>query len=148
MAKVEHSKVRENPLKLPAVFRIVCRVVIVLAILWCWYMIAADYGYRAVSGTYTFQNDGESSTLVLRQDQSFQQDLSHDGKVEHSQGTWRRVGEGGVVFSKEFLKVRGQVVRTDGQADGKIEKRFAGFFPSIRFEPQFNGPKFNRRPFR
>ncbi len=128
--------------------RILIGIVLLAAVFWCWYMVAADYSYRAVSGTYLYQGAGESSTLVLRQDQSFQQDLNSDGKMEHAQGTWRRVGEGGVVLSKEFLKVKGQEVRSDGQADGAIEKRFAGFFPSIRFEPQFNGPKFNRRLFR
>jgi len=124
-----------------------CGVFLILAFLWCWYMVAADYSYSAVSGTYMFHDDGESSTLVLRRDQSFQQDLNRDGKMAHVRGTWRRIGEGGVVFSKEFLKVKGQEVRSDGQADGEIEKRFPGFFPSIRFEPQFNGPRFTRRLF-
>lgn len=135
-------------MKLPTSVRMGCGVVLILAFLWWWYMAAADYSYRAVSGTYLFHSDEESSTLVLRRDQSFMQDLTRYGKVEHAQGTWRRVGEGGVVLSKEFLKVKGQEVRSDGQADGQIEKRFAGFFPSIRFEPQFSGPKFNRRLFR
>lgn len=135
-------------MKLPTSVRMGCGIVLVLAFFWCWYMVAADYSYRAVSGTYLFHSDEESSTLVLRRDQSFMQDLTRNGNVEHAQGTWRRVGEGGVVLSKEFLKVKGQEVRSDGQADGQIEKRFAGFFPSIRFEPQFSGPKFNRRLFR
>lgn len=108
-------------------------------------MVAANYSYRAVAGTYLFHSDEESSTLILRRDQRFMQDLTRNGNVEQAQGTWRRVGESGVVLSKEFLKVKGQEVRSDGQADGQIEKRFAGFFPSIRFEPQFNGPRFNRR---
>ena len=135
-------------MKIPTSVQMGCGVVLILAFLWCWYMVAADYSYRAVSGTYIFHGDGESSTLVLRQDQSFQQDLNRDGRIEHVRGTWRRIGEGGVVFSREFLKVKGQEVRSDGQADGEIEKRFAGFIPSIRFEPQFSGPTFNRRLFR
>ena len=135
-------------MKISTSMRTGCGTVLILALFCYWYMVASDYGYRAVSGIYTYRGNGESSTLVLRQDQSFQQDLDRNGKVEHVQGTWRRIGEGRVVLSKEFLKVKGQEVRTDGQADGEIEKRFAGFFPSIRFEPQFNGPKFNRRPFR
>lgn len=134
-------------MKIPTSVRIGCGVVLIPAFLCCWCMAAADYSYRAVSGTHVFHGDGESSTLFLRQDQSFQQDLNRDGKIEHARGTWRRVGEGGVVFSKEFLKVKGQEVRSDGQADGEIEKRFVGFFPSIRFEPQFSGPKFNGRLF-
>lgn len=122
-------------------------IVLVLALLWCWYMVAADYSYESLSGTYMFHGDGESSTLVLWKDQSFDQDLTRNGKTVHVRGTWRRVGEGGVVLSKDFLKVKGQETRSDGQADGEIEKRFGGLFPSIRFEPQFSGPKFNRRLF-
>ena len=123
-------------------------IVAVLAVLWCWYMVAADYSYKAISGTYLYQGAGESCTLVLRQDQSFQQDLNRDGKFVHAQGAWRRIGEGGVAVSKEFLKVEDQEVRSDGQADGQIDKRFAGLFPAIRFEPQSSGPKFNRTLFR
>lgn len=129
------------------VSRILIGIVFLTAVFLCWYMIAADYGYRSVSGVYLFHGADKKVVLVLRQDQTFQQDVVRPGRVEHAQGTWRRIGEGGVVFSKEFLKVEGQEVRSDGQADGEIEKRFAGFFPSIRFEPQFNGPKFNRRLF-
>jgi hypothetical protein len=136
--------VKERAMKISTSVRIGCGIFLFLAFFWCWYMLAADYGYRAMSGTYTFRGNGESSTLVLRQDQSFQQDLDRGGKVEHAQGNWRRIGEGGVVFSKEFLRVKGQEIREDGQADGTIEKRFAGFFPSIRFAPQFNGPRFDR----
>ena len=135
-------------MKIPTSVRTGGGVFLIIAFLLCWYTVAADYGYRAVSGTYLFQCDEETSTLILRQDRSFQQDLNRDGKIQHVQGTWRRIGEGGVVFSKEFLKVKGQEVRSDGQADGEVEKRFAGFFPSIRFEPQFKGPKFNKRLFR
>lgn len=72
-----------------------------------WYSIAANYDYGAVSGTYSLRNDRDESTLVLRKDRSFQQELKHDERVERAQGTWRRVGEGGVVFSKEFLKLPG-----------------------------------------
>ena len=132
-------------MKIPTSVRLGCGAVLILVFLWCWYMVAANSSYRAVAGTYLCNSDEESSTLILRRDQRFMQDLTRNGNVEQAQGTWRRVGESGVVLSKEFLKVKGQEVRSDGQADGQIEKRFAGFFPSIRFEPQFNGPRFNRR---
>lgn len=131
-------------MKIPASVKLGLVGIAIMTLLGCWYMVATDYSYSGVSGTYFFKSDQETSTLVLRGDQSFTQDLSRNGKMEHAQGTWRRVGEGGVVFSREFLKVKGQVVRSDGQADGQIEKRFAGLFPSIRFEPQFSGPRFDR----
>lgn len=112
-----------------------------------WYSIAANYDYGAVSGTYSLRNDRDESTLVLRKDRSFQQELKHDGKVERSQGTWRRVGEGGVVFSKEFLKLPGQVTRSDGEADGGIRKSL-GLFITITLAPDPGGPVFHKKLFR
>jgi hypothetical protein len=53
------------------------------------------------------QRGDETSTLVLRPDHRFQQEISRAGKVERVQGSWRRIGEGGIVFSKEFLRVAG-----------------------------------------
>jgi hypothetical protein len=84
--------------------------------------------------------------LVLRQDQSFQQEFVHTGEVEHAQGRWRRIGEGGVVFSKDFLKLSGQQVRADRQADGQVKKNF-GLFLSIHFNPDPGGPVFHKKPF-
>jgi hypothetical protein len=111
-------------------------------------MVAADYSYGAVAGKYSFRSDGEESTLILKKDQSFQQVLTRQGKVECVRGTWRRIGEGGVVFSKEFLTVKGQKVRPDGQADGNVEKSFLELIPSIVFEPDKDqGPRFHRKSF-
>ncbi len=109
-----------------------------------WYSVAANYSYGAVSGTYSLRHDGEESTLVLKRDRSFQQELKHDGRVERSQGTWRRIGEGGVVLSKEFLKLPGQVTRADGQADGEVRKNL-GLFISIALAPDPGGPVFHKK---
>lgn len=87
-----------------------------------WYIVAADYGDSVSSGTYHFAQSGESSTLVLKPDHSFQQELRRAGKTEHAAGTWRRIGEGGIAFSKEFLVVSGQELGADGTAYGEIHK--------------------------
>ena len=116
--------------------------------LWAWYCWAADYGYSAVAGTYVFVDNGQQSVLVLLDNRVFRQELRRSGRVARAQGTWRRVGEGGVVFSKELLKVPGQKLRQDGQADGRIEKSFGGFFTSVVFEGDESGPVFRKRVFR
>ncbi len=136
-------------MKVPKSVQIAGWVFLCLAVLWIWYMIAADYSYGAVAGTYAFQSNGETSTLVLKKDRSFQQELTRQGKIERTQGSWRRIGEGGVVFSREFLGVTGQEVRPDGQADGEVQKSFFGLFLSIVFEPgRDNGPRFHKKLFR
>lgn len=128
--------------------RLACGAALFLLVFWVWYCWAADYGYGAVSGTYVFRNDGEHSTLVLLSSRVFHQELVRSGTVERVDGTWRRVGEAGIVFSKEFLRARGQRVRPDGQADGLIEKSFGGLFISIAFEGDEGGPIFRKRVLR
>jgi hypothetical protein len=123
-------------------------IVLLVVLFWVWYSVAADYGYSAVAGTYTLQQSGETSTLVLRSDHSFQQEVTRAGKVDRAQGNWRRIGEGGVVFSKEFLKVGGQEVRPDGEADGQVEKRCLGLLFSITLNPDPGGPTFHKKLFR
>lgn len=95
-----------------------------------WYAVAADYGDGVVSGTYHLSQDGETSTLVLKPDHSFKQELIRSGKTEHAEGNWRRVGESGISFSKEFIRVSGQELDPDGTAPGDIHKTL-GFLVSL-----------------
>lgn len=131
-----------------AMVRLACSAVLLGLLFWVWYCWAADYGYSAVSGTYTFHDDREHSTLVLLESRVFQQELSHSGTVERAEGTWRRGGEAGVAFSKEFLKVAGQRVRPDGRAYGQVNKAFGGLFLSIVFDGDKGGPVFHKKMFR
>jgi hypothetical protein len=135
-------------MKITTLARVGCGILLPLSIFWVWYGVAADYGYSALSGTYTLQRGGENSTLVLRSDRVFEQEKIYAGKVERAQGSWRRIGEGGIVFSKEFLKVAGQESRPDGETDGEVEKRFLGMSVSITFNPARGGPTFHRKLFR
>jgi hypothetical protein len=95
-------------MKVTMFLRVSCGIFLAIALFFFWYSVAADYGYRALSGTYTFSSNEERSTLILKSDHSFQQELSVHGKLESATGTWRRIGESGVAFSKEFLIVSGQ----------------------------------------
>jgi hypothetical protein len=95
-----------------------------------WYSVASDYGDTVVSGTYNLAHGDERSTLILKPDHSFEQELTRDGKTEHSEGSWRVIGEGGIALSKEFLRVLGQEPGADGTAYGEIHKRL-GFLVSL-----------------
>ncbi len=77
----------------------------------------------------TVAENGETSILVLKPDHSFQQELSEQGEVKRATGTWHRMGEGGIGFSKEFLAVSGQEADADGSAYADIHKD-SGFCPS------------------
>jgi hypothetical protein len=125
-------------------------LLLLLAILlfWTWYWKAADYTYGAIAGTYSYSGNGESSTLVLKVDQTFQQELNRGGTSEHAQGTWHRYGEGGVDFSKEFLPVSTVKAESDGYTHGEVRKVFLEVVPVIILGPdRDNGPKFHRRFF-
>lgn len=118
-----------------------------LALLWCWYMAAADYSYSWLAGTYEYRSATVASKVVLRQDGTFEQQRAIGAEVKSVSGRWRRVGEGGVVFSKEFLNIPYEESREDGQVDGTVTKRFLGFFPKIVLSNNSGGPLFNRKLF-
>jgi hypothetical protein len=107
---------------------LVCLLLIVLAV--GWFAVASDYGDSVAVGTYHLRQGGESSNLILKADHTFQQDVTHDGATQRCEGKWRRIGEGGLAFSKQFLPVVGQELGADGTPYGQIEKTF-GLFPSI-----------------
>ncbi|MDQ2923956.1 MAG: hypothetical protein M3R43_00080 [Acidobacteriota bacterium] len=132
----------------------------ILALFVAWYSIAANYDYRALADTYLFRGNDETSTLFLKSDGTFQQQFSHDGRVEHATGTWHRSGMAGASFSIGFLRVPG--VRTylenfpdhlDGNADddnayyGRFEK-VLGVYPLLRMNANPPGPTFHKTFFR
>jgi hypothetical protein len=89
-----------------------------------WYSMASNYGEGVVSGAYNLAQNGEVSTLILKRDHSFQQELIRSGNVQRAAGTWRRIGESGIAFSKEFLLISGQEPGADGTTYGDIHKAF------------------------
>jgi hypothetical protein len=105
---------------------------LLVALFVLWYSISADYGDSVAEGVYYFAQDIQTSTLVLRSDHVFQQELREGGKLEHASGTWRRVGEGSIIFSKGFLTISGQERGADGIAVADMRKKF-GVFVSLEF---------------
>jgi hypothetical protein len=56
-----------------------------------WYSYAADYSYRALSGTYVLQQGTSRDVLTLHADQTFTEDATGCFNHGHSEGTWRRL---------------------------------------------------------
>ncbi|MGH9596740.1 MAG: hypothetical protein ACRD3K_08090 [Edaphobacter sp.] len=94
------------------------------------FIFASDYGDGVISGAYRLAQNDELSTLILKPDHTFQQDLTRDGSTKHAKGSWRHLGEGGIALSKEFLRVSGQEPGADGTAYGEIHKPL-GFLVSL-----------------
>jgi len=131
---------------------------LIVAALMCWYVIATGYDYADLAGTYTFSGNGQSSTLVLNSNRTFQQELRHDGKVDHATGIWNRIGEGGVNFSLGFLRIPGakqyreefpdHVYGTpeDDEYYGHFEK-VLGVYPILKLNANPPGPTLHKRLF-
>jgi len=135
-------------MKVPKPVQIGCWILLFFAAFWFWYMVAADYGYQAVSGTYRFQQGGESSTLILKRDRTFLQERNRQGEIERAQGVWHRSGEGGIEFSKEFLSISQVSPESDGFTYGEVQKSFLELIPSIVLGPnRDHGPRFHKQFF-
>jgi hypothetical protein len=115
----------------------------ILLVFVVWYIEAGNFSEGAVSGTYTLQLNGETSTLVLKANHSFQQELDRAGTKIRSEGTWRVSGEGHIAFSDRFLKVTGREMSPAGQAYGQLENRLG--LVSITLAPNPDGPTFHKK---
>jgi len=104
---------------------------VVLSCLLAWAVVAMDYGDHVAVGSYVFRRDGEDSTLILSADHTFHQTLRHGSDERHADGTWRRVGEGGLSFSKDFLVVAGDEPGPDGTTFSDMQK-LLGIYPSLK----------------
>jgi hypothetical protein len=122
-------------------------LLLVFPVAWGWYVVAADYDYQALSGTYIFSGGGEQCTLHLRPNETFTQVLSRGGKSQSVQGTWHRYGESHVSFSKEFLPLVGEDLNPLGEPHGQFDKTL-GFFPALTLAPLPDGPTFRKQLFR
>ncbi|SNS27990.1 hypothetical protein SAMN05421770_101319 [Granulicella rosea] len=122
-------------------------LLLVLPIAWGWYVVAADYDYSALSGTYVFSGGGEKCILRLEPNETFTQILSRDGKTSSVQGSWHRYGEAHVSFSAEFIPLVGEDLKPLGAPHGQFDKTF-GFFPSLTLAPLPDGPTFRKKLFR
>lgn len=123
-------------------------IILVLISIWIiWYLEAGDFRDSAVSGTYTIQLGSIASTLVLRPDHSFQQELVGAGTVTRTRGNWRRVSKLGIIcFTKDFQKLPGQEESPDGTTYGYLANWFG--VRSITLAPDPDGPTFHKKWFR
>ncbi len=121
-------------------------VTVVLTFLLGWYVVAANYGYSSLAGTYVYDQNGEKCTLRLQPDGSFSEELVQKGNSQKAKGTWHRYGEAHVSFSNGFLKISGQELNQNGEAHGQFDKTL-GFFPSLTLAPTDRGPRLKRKLF-
>jgi len=124
----------------------ICGILLLLVGFCLWWMVASDYDYAALAGTYVFDGKEETCTLYLRSDRTFVQEISGSGRIQNAQGSWYRYGESHVSFSKEFLKLPGEEMNAVGEAHGEFEK-LLGIFPTLVLAPLPDGPRLHKTLF-
>lgn len=108
-----------------------------------WYVVAANYDYSALAGTYSRDMAGERCVLQLRPDETFTQMVVRGGQTRTVQGRWRRYGMAHVSFSSEFIPLTGEDLNPLGEAHGQFDKML-GLFPSLTLAPLPGGPSLRR----
>jgi hypothetical protein len=119
----------------------------VIAILWFGYIWVADYGDGAASGTYQAIADGQRTTLVLRPDHTFQQTQVGSRITVQGEGTWRRLGEGGLVFSGTILPLPNQRLMPNGDAYATLNKTAGIWPPFISLDSTTTAPIYRKSLF-
>jgi len=102
-----------------------------LAALCFWGIAAFNYGDDVAVGTYHFAQARVTCDLVLKPDHTFMEELKSGGSAARADGTWRRLGEGGISFSNTFLAVPGMMIEPDGTAFADMHKAL-GLFVTLR----------------
>ena len=102
-------------------------LVTIFAFLCIWGILAFNYGDDVASGTYHFAQAKTNCELVLKSDHTFIQEMKSGGNQARANGTWRRVGEGGISFSNAFLAVPGELIEPDGTTFADMHKTLGLF---------------------
>lgn len=114
---------------------IAIKALVALAFIWLsfvlWFAAASDFSDSVFCGTYKLDQDNEKSTLTLKADHTYHQELSSSGGTRTASGTWRKSGEGGVAFSREFIVLTAQELDADGTSYGEIHKTLGLFASSL-----------------
>ena len=124
--------------------RIIGACLLAVFAFFAWYYIAANYDYKALSGTYVYQTNNETCVLYLYPNRTFIQEVNDKGRIQRVQGHWSRFGEAHVAFSSEFLRLPSQDFDASGQAHGEFEK-VLGLFPKLSLAPIPGGPTLHKR---
>ena len=117
------------------------------AIFWFGYVWLADYGDGVASGTYEALAEGQRATLVLRPDHTFHQTRVRNGATVQGDGTWRKIGEGGLVLSGSVLALPGQRLMPNGDAYATLNKTAGIWPPFISLDSTTTAPIYKKRLF-
>ncbi|MEG9435823.1 hypothetical protein JAO29_06560 [Edaphobacter sp. HDX4] len=116
--------------------RKVAGVIALLMACLVWWWMSWDFSDQFVAGKYIAKSKGQRTILVLNADHSFTQEINANGAATiHANGLWRRLGQGGVVFSENFLR-SSNAAASDNEIYGSLENTF-GFW-TLTLDSKYN----------
>ena len=127
--------------------QVTCVVLLFLVLFCLWWSVASNYDYGGLAGTYVFHGKGETCSLHLYADRTFDQELRRGSEIRRAHGHWHRFGESGVSFPNEFSRLSGEELNGSGEAYGWFQ-RALGLFPALEVAPSPGGLRFHRSLFR
>jgi hypothetical protein len=98
-------------------------------------------------GTYTGDEEGVPATLVLREDHTFEQKVSHLNIEKHSKGTWSINNSRDLVFSRAFLKTSGEMLQDDETASADLNLKGGGLSIEVATTSRSGVPTFHKKQF-
>jgi hypothetical protein len=101
-----------------------------------WWWMSWDFSDQFVAGKYIARSKGQRTILVLNSDHSFTKESSAEGTAAvHANGTWRRIGRGGIVFSQSFLR-SSNTVTGGNEIYGTLDNTFGLW--TLTLKPEYN----------
>lgn len=111
-----------------------------------WYGRTDPSPTSTIVGTYAGDEEGVRSTLVLKQDHTFEQTISRLADVKHAEGKWITRENGDIVFSREFLKTSGEALR-DHETASAWDPRGSNLQIQIEMASPSGAPTFRKKQF-
>ena len=97
-----------------------------------------------IVGTYAGDEEGVPATLVMNNDHTFDQEVTHGGLKRHAHGTWSGRENGDILFSSDFLKASGEALTRSEMASAWNPKG-SNLQIQVAVKPSFAQPVFRKR---
>jgi hypothetical protein len=109
-----------------------------------WYGRTDPSPTSLIAGTYAGDEEGVPATLVMKNDDTFDQEVTHAGLARHAHGTWSVRENGDILFSRDFLKTSGESLTGDEIASA-WDPKGSNLQIQVAANPSLAQPVFRKR---
>lgn len=97
-----------------------------------------------IAGKYAGDEEGVLATLVMKNDHTFDQEVTNSGVTRHAHGTWSVRENGDILFSRDFLKASGEAL-TSSEIASAWDPKGSNLQIQVAVDPSFAQPVFRKR---